>query len=140
MAEGERNIRTAIELDQNDKRLVVDLATILEWKNPGEHYGIRLAWRSRSSCWSASPAICLVAERQNIFRRACLNCPVRRSAGLLFPLGGCWIRSSLRIAAVTASALREAEGLFPAKQNRRANLQTAGRTLMGVGECSNTSP
>jgi tetratricopeptide (TPR) repeat protein len=142
LAEAEKAIRKAMELDPEDKQFVLDLATILEWKDPRERYadktGLEEAINLLEGISKDLPGLEQTdrlpmdlfyarhfADMQSFYER---------------PEGGN-TRGDLRVAALAAredaaAARREADRLFPNDADRQSVLNGAGQFLALIGEYS----
>ncbi len=140
LLESEKAIRKAMELDPTDKHLVVDLATILEWKNPEERYADK-------SGLEESIKLLQEISKDLPDLQATDQLPVdlfytRRFSDMQSfyerPEGGV-SRGDVRIAGVaaaenSAAALREAERLFPSETQRQSVLTGTSQFLINIGE------
>jgi len=142
LAESEKAIRKAIELDPSDKHLVLDLATILEWKNPEERYADKAALQGSIKLLEeiSKDLPDLQATNQLPIDLFYLRRFSDMHAFYERPEGG-RSRGDVRIAGVAAAdsaadALREAERLFPSETSRQSVVTGAGQFLIAIGEYS----
>jgi tetratricopeptide (TPR) repeat protein len=140
LPEAEKAIRKAMELDADNKQSILDLATILEWREPGERYadkdGLEEAIKLLQGISKDLPGL------QQVDRLTTDLFYARRFSDMQAfyerPEGQ---RSSgeLRVASVAAredpaAAVHEAERLFPAEAQRQTVLHGAGQYLIAIGE------
>jgi tetratricopeptide (TPR) repeat protein len=140
LAEADRDIQKAIELDPKNKRYIVDRALIREFDDSGERYQdpqrLAEAITLLEGVATDLPAI----QQQNVLAEALLH--ARRFADLkaLFEKPeGRDARNDFLVAAIagadgSAAALREARNLQPDDAAYKSLLQSSGRDLENSGE------
>ena len=140
IGQAEMNIRKAMELAPDEKKLVADLATILEWKNPAERYadkdGLDRAIKALDGISKDLPGLGQGEMLPTALFRARRFSEVVDYYARPEANGG---RTALHVAAVAAArgsaeAISEAQKMFRDEDTRRRNLTTAGTDLLAVGE------
>ena len=143
LTESENAIRKATELDPNDKGLVVDLATILEWKNPDEQYadmdGVDQAATLLNGISKDLPGL----RQVNLLPMALFYARRFTELQSFYSPHDPPARAPYPQIAATALSWKlqpphceEAERMFPQEESRKSVVQGAGRFLMRIREYS----